>query len=96
MIPASYYGDRIIPILREFDAIVLMKVGAILPQLINILEQENLIDKSIYIERATSQDERIVHNLKGFKQDKCVYFSMIIVNKKLRSGVLQGKVNHVT
>ncbi len=94
VIPASYYGDRIVPILREFDAVVLMKVGSILPRVISLLEQENLLDHAVYIERATSQEEKIVRNLRDFKQDKCVYFSMIIVNKKLRSGVLQGKVSH--
>lgn len=94
VIPASYYGEKIVPVLREFDAVVLMKVSSILPQVISILEEEGLLDHAVYIERATSKEEKIVRDLRNFKQDKCVYFSMIIVNKKHRSGLLQGRVKH--
>ena len=91
VIPASYYGENIRPILRDFDAVVLMKVSSVMPLIIKILEEEGLLDKAVYIERATSDQQKIIPDLRDVDTNKCVYFSMIIVNKKDRNGILEGQ-----
>lgn len=93
VLPATYGTDDLRKVLKDFDSVVLMKVSSVMDKVIDILEEQDLLDKAVYVERATSDQERVVRDLKSLKNDKCVYFSMVVVNKKERSGILQGKVH---
>jgi precorrin-2/cobalt-factor-2 C20-methyltransferase len=90
VIPATYGVEDLRNILRSFDSVVLMKVSSIMPQIVQVLEEENLLDASVYVERATTDEQRIVHDLRRIRNDRCVYFSMVVVTKKHRNGVLRG------
>jgi len=90
IVPASYGLETLPEIFRLFDTTLLMKVGSIMPELVEILEKENLLDKAVYISKATMEDETIIFDLKSIKNDKCDYFSMVMVKKSERSGVLAG------
>ncbi len=90
VIPATYGVDDLRNILRSFDSIVLMKVSSIMPQIVQVLEEEGLLEQSVYVEKATTDEQRIVHDLKQIRNDRCVYFSMVVVTKKHRSGILRG------
>ena len=93
VLPATYGTDDLKKVLRDFDSVVLMKVSSVMDKVIQTLEDENLLDKAVYVERATSDQEKVVRDLRSLKNDKCVYFSMVVVNKKERSGVLKGRAH---
>ncbi len=90
VIPASYGLETLRRALKDFDAIVLMKVSSVMPELIALLEEEGLIDNAYYVERATTEEQRIVRDLRELKGNRCIYFSMVVIQKKTRSGVLKG------
>lgn len=89
IVPASYGVDDLRQVLRTFDAVVLMKVASKIDEVIAALEAENLLEHAVYVERATTAEERIVYDLKTLKGDRCVYFSMVVVHKAGRGGILR-------
>lgn len=91
VVPASYGLEELPAIFKLFDTILLMKVSSIMPQLVEILEKENLLDRAVYISKATMKDESIIYDLKSIKNDRCDYFSMVMIKKNERNGVLAGK-----
>lgn len=90
VIPASYGTEELRQILRSFDSIVLMKVASVMETVVNLLEEEDLLDCAYYVERATSDEQRIVRDLRELRGNRCIYFSMVVVSKKRRSGILRG------
>jgi precorrin-2/cobalt-factor-2 C20-methyltransferase len=88
VLPATYGIEDLRQVLQLFDSVVLMKVSSVMPKVIQVLSDEGLLDKAVYVERATTDQQRIVWDLKSLKNDRCVYFSMVIINKKERSGAL--------
>lgn len=91
VLPASYGVEELRTILRMFDTILLMKVNSVMPQVVEAIRAEGLLDKAVYVSKATTQKERIVRDIAKVKNDSCDYFSMVVVSKKVRSGVLTGK-----
>ena len=88
VLPATYGVEELRAILQDFDSVVLMKVSSVMDQVIEALTQEDLLGHAVYVERATTHEERVVWDLTTLKGDRCVYFSMVVVNKKIRSGQL--------
>ena len=68
-----------------------MKVSSVMPNVVAALEREGLVDRAIYVTKATTKDERIVRDVRTIRNDRCDYFSMVVVSKKDRSGVLAGE-----
>jgi precorrin-2/cobalt-factor-2 C20-methyltransferase len=95
VIPASYGLEDMRLILRSFDAVVFMKVSSIIRPLIQLLEEEDLLDAAYYVERATTDEQRIVRDLREIQGDRCIYFSMVVVAKKQRNGILRGRRSEV-
>lgn len=91
VVPASYGLDELPGILRLFDTILLMKVSSVMPQLVAVLRAEGLLDKAVYVSKATMDHQQVVTDLASIQNDKCDYFSMVMVKKHQRSGVLTGK-----
>lgn len=96
IIPASYGLEDLRQVLRNFDSIVLMKVSSIMPEIVQVLEEEGLLENAVYVEKASTSEERIVHDLRLIRNDRCVYFSMVVVTKKERNGVLHGGASKPT
>lgn len=92
VIPASYGLEDLPAIFRLFDTVLLMKVSSVMPEVVKILEDENLLECSYYVSRATMEFEKVVRDLRSIQNDKCDYFSMIVVSKRGRSGILAGRV----
>ena len=90
ILPASYGTGDLSKIFSEFDTIVLMKPGSVMPQIVDALEKADLLDRAVYVSKATTQQQKIVRDVRTLRNDKCDYFSMVIVSKKHRSGVLSG------
>ncbi len=90
VLPASYGLDDLRPILRMFDTILLMKVSSVMPQIIEALEAEGLLDSAVYVSKATTQQQKIIQDVGKIKNDQCDYFSMVVISKKSRSGILMA------
>ena len=80
VLPANYMED-LKDTLQVFDTVVLMKVNKVWSEIIQLLADMNLIDKSVFISRATMEDEQVIHNIRNVQQDELNYFSLVIVRK---------------
>lgn len=67
--------------LKEFDTIILMKVGSKLKGVISLLRELDLIKNSILVSRVGHKDEKILHDLEGLRNKRAGYLSVIIVRK---------------
>ena len=67
--------------LQNFDTVVFMKVNTVFDKLLVILKELNLIEKSVYVRRCTTQDEEIVWDISKLEGKKVDYFSLVIVRK---------------
>lgn len=93
VIPASYATGDLRAILKMFDTILLLKVSSVMPQVVEAIEAEGLLDRAVYVSKATMPKQKIVRDIASIKNDRCDYFSMVVVCKRNRSGVLEGKKN---
>lgn len=81
ILPATYEGDRLESALDQFDVVCLMKISGVLDETLSLLERKNLLDKSVFVERAGSDRERVVRDVGSLKGTKVNYLSLIIVKK---------------
>ena len=91
VVPASYGLDVLPQIFKLFDTILLMKVSSVMPELVELLKEENLLDCSTYVSKATMDFQSITTDLEAIKNDNCDYFSMVMVKKNERNGILEGR-----
>lgn len=92
ILPGTYGLQDLVDILRRFDTVVLMKIGPELPRIIAALEQEGLLDRAVYVSRATMREQRIVRDLRAIGAERGDCFAMVVVSRKERSGILAGTV----
>jgi precorrin-2/cobalt-factor-2 C20-methyltransferase len=92
ILPATYGLDDLVDVLRAFDTIVLMKIGPEMPRIIQALEQEGLLERAVYVSRATMREQRIVRDLRAVQAERGDCFAMVVIARKERSGVLAGTV----
>lgn len=90
ILPATYGIEDLRTILRMFDTVLLMKVNSVMPQVVEAINAEGLLDSAVYVSKATMQQEEIVRDITKIENNKCDYFSMVVISKKNRSGVLTG------
>lgn len=80
VLPANYMED-LRDTLNVFDTVVLMKVNRVWNEVIQLLAEMNILEKSVFISRATMEDEQIIRDIREVRQDELNYFSMVIVRK---------------
>jgi precorrin-2/cobalt-factor-2 C20-methyltransferase len=90
IVPANYGVSDLDGILQAFDTIVLMKIGPEMPTIIGALERTGLLDRAIYVAKATMKEQRIVRDLRAVGAERGDCFAMVIVAKKDRAGVLMN------
>jgi precorrin-2/cobalt-factor-2 C20-methyltransferase len=93
VVPASYGLEELPSILELFDTVLLMKVSRVMPELVRVLDDCGLLDNSVYVSKATMEHQKVVTDLASIQNEKCDYFSMVMVKKFDRSGVLEGAVD---
>ena len=86
--PASYGVDDLDRVLAMFDTVVLMKIGPEMPRIIAALERARLLDRAVYVAKATMREQRIVRDLRAVAGERGDCFAMVLVAKKERNGVL--------
>jgi precorrin-2/cobalt-factor-2 C20-methyltransferase len=90
IVPANYGVDDLDAILRAFDTVVLMKIGPEMPKIIDALSRQGLLDRAVYVAKATMKEQRIVRDLSSVSAERGDCFAMVVVSKKERAGVLIG------
>ena len=81
IIPISSDIDELRPILNSFDTVILMKVAKKLDEVIVLLEEMELIDKSLFASYIGFNNEFITRDLLSLKGEGKGYLSVIIVRK---------------
>ena len=81
IIPVSRDVSELRPILESFDTVILMKVAKKLDQVIDLLEEMNLIDNSLFASYVGFNNENITRDISSLKGSGKGYLSVIIVRK---------------
>jgi len=81
VIPATFEDQKLKEILSNFDCIVLMKVHKVMDKLLSILEELELLDNVVLVERTSLEDQRIRRDIRQAASEKLHYFSTMIVRK---------------
>lgn len=89
--PATYGLEDLDRIVKDFDCIILTKVGRMIPDLVVRLEKLNLLEKATYIAYASTNEQVIVKDLRTIVNQSCDYFSMVMISIRERRGVLRGE-----
>lgn len=81
VIPATFEDEKLKDILTKFDCVVLMKVHRVMKRLVPLLEELDLLEKSVLVEKTSLEDQIIRRDLKAAADEKLHYFSTMIVRK---------------
>jgi precorrin-2/cobalt-factor-2 C20-methyltransferase len=81
VIPATFENGKLRETLEQFDTVVLMKVHRVMDRLVPLLDELNLLDKAVLVERTSQNEERIQRDLVAAAAGEQHYFSTIIVRK---------------
>lgn len=92
ILPANYGVEDLNQVLEMFDTVILMKMGAEIPKVVDALERQGLVDRAVYVSKATMAEERIVRDIRTIQTERGDCFAMMIVSRKERSGLLAGLV----
>ena len=85
VIPATYENGQIKDILELCDAAVFMKVHKVMPRLVGLLEELNLISNAVLVERCSLDDQHIWTDVRQAVNCDLHYFSTMVV-RKTRAG----------
>ena len=90
ILPASYETDagQLSRLLADYDTIILMKVGRVLPQILAALEEMDLLESTLYAERVGMPEERIAlgPELKQLRDQRRPYLSLLIIRNPRHHG----------
>jgi precorrin-2/cobalt-factor-2 C20-methyltransferase len=92
IVPGTYGLEDLDELLERFDTIVLMKIGPEMPRIVEALDRAGLLDRAVYVSKATMTEQRIIRDLREVKTERGDCFAMVVVSRKERSGVLAGAV----
>ncbi|MBU0679865.1 MAG: precorrin-2 C(20)-methyltransferase [Proteobacteria bacterium] len=81
VVPATFDDMRLRQIITSCDSVVLMKVHNVVPRLITLLDELNLIDKAVCYEQCGMVGEKVHPDLRQLVGRNLHYFSTIIIRK---------------
>ena len=84
IVPASEQIDskQLRSLLTDFETVILMKVGPVLPQIIKLLEELALQERVIFAEKVGMPEEYITQDLAALREKQHSYLSLLIVQQK--------------
>lgn len=88
VVPATYGIGMLPELIKEFDTIVLMKVGRKLSELVKLLRELNLLEKATLVTHATTHKQEIYEDLSVFENEDGPYFSIVTISLRNRKGIL--------
>lgn len=89
VVPATYGIECLSQLVKEFDTIMLIKAGRMIPALIAKLEELDILDCATYVSHASCEQQQIYSNLKEVPEGHR-YFSMVQLSIRSRRGILRG------
>lgn len=92
IVPAAYGVDFVDGLLADFDTLVLMKVKPLLDDIIDLLEQRNLLQHSVFIEKSGAPEERVITDITQLRGQKVNYLSLMLVKNpnRIRGEIQKG------
>lgn len=81
VIPAVFENAKIRETLERFNAVVFMKVFKSMDRLVPILEELDLLEKAVLVERTSMTDQKVHRDLRSLLGKELHYFSTLIVRK---------------
>ncbi|WP_209123206.1 precorrin-2 C(20)-methyltransferase [Alkalihalobacillus sp. BA299] len=81
IIPATENRDEMKKALQDHDGIVFIKVAKVLPMMIDLLEELDLIDKATVVTKVTSGEEYIWKDVRELKTAELEYLTLMLVRK---------------
>ncbi|MFN8455908.1 MAG: precorrin-2 C(20)-methyltransferase [Anaerolineae bacterium] len=86
ILPASYETDaaQLRRLLADYETIILMKVGTVLSQILNALDELHLLDSALYAERIGMPEEFIATGaeLCALRHQRRPYLSLLMVRRE--------------
>lgn len=91
VVPATYGMECLPRLVEEFDTIMLIKAGRVIPQLILLLEELGVLGCASYVSHATTDKQEIYSDLRDVPNEHR-YFSMVQLSLRGRRGILRGNL----
>jgi precorrin-2/cobalt-factor-2 C20-methyltransferase len=91
IVPAAYGVEDADELFRRFDTVVFMKMGPQVGRVVEAIERNGLLDRAVYVARATMRAERIVRDVREVAGERGDCFAMMVVAQKQRSGAVFGE-----
>nr|MBF0222793.1 precorrin-2 C(20)-methyltransferase [Desulfobulbaceae bacterium] len=82
VIPATFANDKLTEVFSSFQTVVLMKVYRVMDRIVALLDDLDLLEHALLVERNSHNSERIFTDLKEAQRADLHYFSTIIVRKR--------------
>jgi precorrin-2/cobalt-factor-2 C20-methyltransferase len=92
ILPAGYGVEDLESVLDAFDTTILMKIGGKMKRIVSVLESKGLLDRAVYVSKATMGEQRILRDLRTVAAERGDCFAMVVVSRKERSGALAGEL----
>ncbi|NMC74834.1 MAG: precorrin-2 C(20)-methyltransferase, partial [Geobacteraceae bacterium] len=81
VLPATFEEEKLRRTLLDFDTVVLMKVNRVFDRVFALLKELGLEGKGVFVSRAGTREEKVVHDLASLVGKKLDYLSLLIVKK---------------
>jgi len=81
VLPATFEEEKLRRTLLDFDTVVLMKVNRVFDRVFALLTELGLEGKGVFVSRAGTREEEVVHDLASLVGKKLDYLSLLIVKK---------------
>lgn len=81
IIPANDNREEMKEVLLNHDCVVFIKVAKVLPQMIDLLEELQLVDCATVATKVTSKEEVIFRDIRELKNAELPYLSLMVVKK---------------
>lgn len=84
VIPATFEDAKIKEIVALSDVVCFMKVYKVMDKLVSLLDEMNLLDQAILVERCSLENQKIWTDIREAAKHEIHYFSTMIVRKPLQ------------
>ncbi|WP_096201119.1 precorrin-2 C(20)-methyltransferase [Bacillus sp. FJAT-45350] len=81
VIPATEDRERMKKALLEHEGMIFIKVAKVLPMMIELLEELNLVDKASVVTKVTSKEEFICKDVRELRHAELEYLTLMLVRK---------------
>lgn len=82
VIPATFNDARIREVLEVCDSVAFMKVHKVMPKLIRLLEEADLVEQAVLIEKTSLEDQKVWTDIREVVDRDLHYFSTMIIRKE--------------